>query len=306
MIGGLCGLAFGMGEGDIDGCLARFSKGVTGLSVASMFASGKQSSTLRTISRPTYLRSAVSNGSILSRRALDFVFPPRCPVTQSPVAVDGDMSAEGWRQLIFIDDPVCARCGMPFVSDFGVGVDCPLCLVEPPDFDSARAAVLYNDAAHDLIVAFKYSDRTDLAGVFTKWMARAGAGLISERSVLMPVPLHPRRLFSRRYNQSALLAKRLAGQFGADLRLDDLYRHRATVPQQSLSTIGRRRNVAGAFTVRPERITRLKGAHIVLIDDVLTTGATLSAISKTLKRCGAARVDALAVARVVKHGVATI
>ncbi len=240
-------------------------------------------------------------------RALDLILPPRCPVTQEEITAQHMLGPWAWSATHFIEEPFCGRCGIPFAAEYGEGVECPSCIAEPPDFDRARAAVVYDDASHQLIVRFKHSDRTELAAMFARWIARAGTGLITRSSVLAPIPLHSRRLLARRYNQSALLAQGTAKHSGAKLSLGEFVRRRATPPQKELSREARKRNVAGAFGFRSEVArARFKGAHVILIDDVLTTGATLSAAARTLKRAGAAQVDALVLARVVKGGVGAI
>lgn len=242
-----------------------------------------------------------------ARRAIDLAMPPHCPVTQEDVASAGVLGAKAWGAVHFISDPACRRCGAPFSADYGEEVECPSCIAAPPDFDRARAAIVYDDASHQLVVRFKHGDRTDLAAMFGGWMARAADGMVTGSSILTPVPLHPRRLLARRFNQSALLAGAVARETGARLAVDGLVRRRATPPQKDLSAEGRRRNVAGAFALRNDAALALfKNAHAVLIDDVLTTGATLSAAARALKRAGAARVDALVLARVVKGGIGAI
>lgn len=240
------------------------------------------------------------------RRALDLILPPTCPVSGERVAAPGLLSPAAWSKLQFIDDPVCARCGAPFAHDYGEGAECAGCIAAPPAFGRARAAVVYDDASHKLVVGFKHADRTELVALFGTWLARAGAPLIGEETILAPAPLHWRRLLTRRYNQAGLLASTLAKATGARLIPDALKRVRATPPQQSLSADARKRNVAGAFAVRPKRAGDISGAHIVLIDDVLTTGATLSACARALKKSGAASVDALVLARVAKSGGVSI
>lgn len=242
----------------------------------------------------------------VGRSVLDALTPPLCPVSGAPMGAAGLLSASAWAALHFIEEPFCSLCGVPFSAEYGAEVLCPSCIAAPPAFDAARAAVVYNDASHKLIVGFKHSDRTELAPLFAQWLARAGEGLLSRSAILVPVPLHFRRLFSRRYNQSAVLTNALAKRTGARAGLEVLRRVRATPPQKNLSADARRRNVAGAFTINQKPGAHIDGAHIVLIDDVLTTGATLSACARVLKKAGAARVDALVLARVVKGGVGAI
>ncbi len=239
-----------------------------------------------------------------SARLLDAALPPLCPISDERVAAPGFLAASAWSKLQFIDDPVCARCGAPFSHDIGEGVECARCIAEPPDFDCARAAVVYDDASHGLIVSFKHADKTELTPLFARWLAHAGASMLSKDVILVPAPLHRARLFSRRYNQAAMLATALSRLAAATVEPMLLERTRATPPQKNLSPEARRRNVAGAIGVRPGYEARVAGAHIVLIDDVLTTGATLSASARALKKAGARRVDALALARVVKGGSA--
>ncbi len=234
--------------------------------------------------------------------ALNVILPPICPINEIPVARQGALSPDAWKKIRFIDDPACARCGAPFAHDFGAGAECGSCIAEPPAFDRARAAAVYDEASHALIVAFKHADRTDLAPLFAGWLARAGAGMVTPASILAPVPLHPRRLFSRRYNQSAVLAQRLAGATGARFSPMFFERLRATPSQKGMSADARRRNVAGAIGVRRNAASEANGAEVVIIDDVMTTGATLSACARAAKRAGAVRVEALVLARTMKGG----
>ena len=238
--------------------------------------------------------------------ALNALAPPFCPVTNEEIKTPHAASPTGWAALHFVEEPYCRRCGIPFAAEYGSAVECASCIATPPDFDRARAAVLYDDASHNLIVAFKHSDRTELAPMFAAWMTRAGNDLVNSASILAPAPLHWRRLVARRYNQSLLLAGAIAKTTGARLAVGDLIRIRATPPQKNLSRDARRRNVAGAFGIRKGAREMIKDAHITLIDDVLTTGATLSSAARTLKKAGARRVDALVLARVVKGGIGAI
>lgn len=240
------------------------------------------------------------------RALLDLIAPPLCPLTQSRVVEADLLSADGWSRLAFIDDPVCARCGVPFEFNHGAGAECAGCIAEPPAFDAARAAVIYDAAAHDLIVAFKHNDRTDLAPLFAAWLVRAGGCWLSGDAVIAPAPLHWRRLFKRRYNQSALLAQRVAAASGAPAVLDALVRRRPTPAQQGLSADARRRNLQGAVIVSERRREAIAGRRVIVIDDVLTTGATLSACARALKQAGAHEVFGLVLARVARDGVRAI
>jgi ComF family protein len=241
------------------------------------------------------------------KSSLDLVMPPHCPVTREEVSAYGALGPSAWAAAHFIEDPYCGRCGVPFAAEYGVEVECPSCIAYPPDFDRARAALVYDDASHKMIVGFKHGDRTELAAMFGAWMARAGAQMVTQSSILAPIPLHPKRLRSRRFNQSLLLARNVAEGLGAKLSIDGLVRRRETPPQKDLSAEARKRNVSGAFGIRSDAArARFQGAHVVLVDDVLTTGATLSAAARALKRAGAAQVDALVLARVVKGGIGAI
>lgn len=240
------------------------------------------------------------------RLALDFLLPPTCPITGERVSTPGLLSARGWSELQFIDDPVCALCGAPFVHDEGEGAICASCAAEPPSFDAARAAVVYGEASHKLIVAFKHQDRTDLAPLLASWLVRAGAGFVPPDALVVPCPLHPMRLMARRYNQAAMLAIAFGKATGRELALDALRRVKRTPPQKEMSAAERKRNVAGAFAAADSWRDRLEGRRIVLIDDVLTTGATLSAATRAIKKAGATRVDALVLARVSRGGVAAL
>jgi len=221
--------------------------------------------------------------------------------------MDGALGPQAWAAAHFIEAPYCGRCGAPYGAQYGDDLECISCIASPPDFDSARAALVYDDATHGLIVGFKHGDRTELAPMFAGWMARAGSDLLSDATIIVPAPLHRRRLFSRRYNQSALLAREIARLSRTALSIGEFVRVRSTPPQKDLSASARRRNVAGAFGFRDDRAREtFSGAHVVLVDDVMTTGATLCAAARALKRAGAGRVDALVLARVVKGGSGAI
>ena len=228
----------------------------------------------------------------------DLLLPPRCLACGVTVSTPGAVCVECWRALRLISAPMCAACGFPFDYDLGAGVLCGECAGRAPPFGRARAVLRYDDASRDLVIAFKHRDRTDAAPTFGTWMARAGAELLDDADLLVPVPLHRMRLIRRRFNQSALLAHALAGRTGVACAPDALIRTRPTPSQGGLNRAQRLRNVQGAFKVR--RAGDMKDRRIVLVDDVLTTGATASACTRVLLRAGAASVDVLTLARVVR------
>jgi len=212
----------------------------------------------------------------------------------------GALCPDCFRLTGFITDPCCVRCGVPFSSAAQGGKDglCPTCRVTPPVFERARAALRYDSQARRLLLPFKHADRTEIAAVLVPHMARAGARLLRQADVLVPVPLHRRRLFARRYNQAALLVRGLARAARKPAVLDALVRFRATASLGDKSALERAQEVAGAFAVRPSRIARLAGRRVLLVDDVMTSGATANACALALKAAGAGAVDVLVAARV--------
>lgn len=257
--------------------------------------------------KPQILNRLGTWGRETARKTLDLAMPPHCPVTREEIASAEALGAQAWAAAHFIEPPCCIRCGAPFSTNYGEAFECLLCLAEPPDFRQARAVLVYDDVSRRMIVNFKHGDQTELAAMFGAWMARTGSDVLTTSSILAPVPLHPSRLRARRFNQSALLARAIARVSGSQLSIDGLVRRRATPPQADLPIKARKRNVSGAFGVRDDKAReRFRCAHVVLVDDVLTTGATLSAAARALKRAGAQEVDALVLARVVKGGVGAI
>ena len=223
------------------------------------------------------------------------LFPPQS-LDGGPRPLAGGFSAEAWSRIRFLDGPVCDGCGTPF--DFDPGARCAACLAKPRAFDAARAACLYDETSRDPILKLKHADRLDLAPMFARWLSRTAAPLIEEADAIAPVPLHPLRLVHRRYNQAAEIARPLAAMTGTPYLPDALVRRRATATQGGKSGSGRKRNVAGAFEVPAARRGQVEGLRILLIDDVLTTGATAEGCARALKVAGAARVDLAVVARV--------
>ena len=233
------------------------------------------------------------------RFALDVALPPLCPSCREPLGDGVGLCASCWSKLSLIEPPYCARLGIPFTYDPGPGLLSMEAIANPPAYDRARAAVRYDDIARALVHQFKYGDRLDLAPMMGRWMARAGGELLVETDGLIPVPLHWRRLWARRFNQSAALAGVISGLAGVPMLHDALRRVRATPQQVGLSREQRADNVQGAFRVPPERKSEVIGRRLILIDDVLTSGATVDTCARALLRAGAAHVDVLVFARVV-------
>ena len=229
---------------------------------------------------------------------LDLVLPPLCLSCRKPVARQGGLCADCWGALHFLTDPACLRCGQPFAEQRQEGLVCGACLADPPPFDRARAAFRYDDASKGLVLSFKHADRPGLARYLAPWMARAAGPMLADADLIVPVPLHRWRLLHRRYNQAALLAMALAKRSGVPCMPDLLRRARRTPPQGTLGRDARARNVKGAIRLG-KAIDFVKEKRILLVDDVLTTGATLGECVRSLREAGAARVDVVTLARVV-------
>jgi len=239
------------------------------------------------------------------RLALDIALPTLCVACREPVAGEG-VCAACWAKLSFIAPPYCPRLGIPFVYDPGPDLLSMEAIANPPAYARARAAVRYDDVARTLVHGLKYQDRTDLAPAMGRWMARAGRELLAEADALVPVPLHWRRGWSRRYNQSGALARVIERQSGVKLVSEVLRRVRPTQQQIGLSRPQRASNVQGAFKVASHRQSEIQGRRVILVDDVLTSGATADACARALLRAKAASVDVLVFARVVDSHKAPI
>jgi len=255
----------------------------------------RPAATVERVSRFAGLTGALRNAF---RFALDVALPPLCAACREPVEDQG-LCATCWSKLSFIARPFCERLGIPFAYDPGPGMLSMEAIADPPSYHRARAAVRYDDVARALVHAFKYGDRLDLTPTIGRWTAGAGRELLADADALVPVPLHWRRLWSRRFNQSAALAEAVSAASGVAVLHAAIKRVKATAHQVGLSKSERATNVQGAFRVSDEGKAKVTGRRLVLIDDVLTSGATADACARALLRAGAANVDVLVFARVV-------
>ena len=240
------------------------------------------------------------------RSLANFVWPHRSLLTGERHPGDGPLTPDDFRQIQFLNGAGCRSCAIPVEQDVGAETKCGACLAHAPAVAEARAAIAYDDVSRRAILELKHAGRRDGLNAMTNWMALAGRDILPETDWLVPVPLHYQRLASRGFNQAAWLAQGVARQTGTLALIDGLSRKRNTPSQGGLTARQRRRNVAGAFEVRASRLGRLKGSTVTLVDDVLTTGSTLTACTKALKKAGVARVNVLVLARVVREADYTI
>lgn len=230
---------------------------------------------------------------------LDQFYPPVCLRCDAAIADADALCAKCFVELRPITAPLCPRLGIPFEISLGSDAVSAEAIADPPPFDRSRSAVIYNEVARKLVSRLKYGDRPELARFCGRLMAAAGHELWESEPVLVPVPLHRYRQFERRYNQSTELARALAKITG--LQVDPLLvsRVKRTKQQVGLSADQRQRNVAGAFATRPNALGRLNGRGVVIVDDVITTGSTVKAVTRALTKAGVRRVDVISFARVV-------
>lgn len=236
---------------------------------------------------------------------MEWLLPARCPLTGEAVERQGMIAPAAWAALRFVALPQCPSCGIPLTlaaESAGIpDLKCADCLNDPPPFMAARSSLVYDDASRKLILGFKHADQTYAVKTFVPWLARAGAAFWPHDPILVPVPLHRWRLLRRRYNQAALLAHGLARETKRLCVPDLLERIRHTPTQGHLKAEERARNVSRAFIVNPRHAATLQGRSVVLVDDVLTTGATVRACTNALLKAGATSVNVLTIARAVKN-----
>jgi ComF family protein len=236
------------------------------------------------------------------RAAVDIVYPPSCIACQAATGEAQALCPACWGEMRFIERPYCERLGTPFAVDLGDGMVSPAAIADPPVFARARAVCRFDGTARELVHRLKYGDRTDLALTMARMMTQAGRELLPEADVIVPVPLHRFRLWTRRFNQAAALAQVVAQRSGVPLAPLALARVKRTRQQVGLTRAQRADNLQGAFKVPPAARPQIEGRRVLLVDDVLTTGATGNAAARALLRGGARTVDILTFARVVADG----
>jgi ComF family protein len=243
------------------------------------------------------VRRLAATGSAAARsRVADFILPPVCLKCHKPLGGHDALCARCWRGIAFIRAPLCDRLGIPLPYDTGVTTVSAAALANPPAYDRARAAAHFDGVVRDLVHSLKYADRHDGRRLLGRWLSTAGAEFLPDADLIIPVPLHRWRLFTRRFNQAALLAQELSRLRGVPWDATALVRVKRTPQQVGLTRDQRQYNMAAAFKVPEAGRARIEDRKIVLVDDVITTGATANACARVLKAAGAARVDVLAVA----------
>ncbi len=236
------------------------------------------------------------------RKTLDLIYPPICVHCTAPVVSSDSLCAKCWSELRPISEPICPVLGLPFGVSLGVNALSAQAIASPPEFDRARSAFIYGDITHSIISRFKYGDKPELARFCALTMSAALTEIFENNPILVPVPLHKKRQWQRRYNQANELAKQLAAIKDLQVVPNLVERVRETKQQVGLSAKQREKNVAGAFEVKFDLIGKYQEHRIVIVDDVMTTGATLNSLAKTFKKAGYKKIDVISFARVVKDG----
>lgn len=235
------------------------------------------------------------------RGLLDVLLPPLCLRCREPVSEPQSVCGACWNGIRFLAPPWCVQCGIPFPHALGEGVRCAACLAKPRAFARLRSAIAYDDGSRDLILGFKHADKLEACPLLVRWMLAVIRDEMRDADVIVPVPLHWKRLVMRKYNQAGLLAHGLGRLSGLPVAPRVLVRRRATESQGTMpSARARLRNVASVFEVPVPARPSVSGRRILLVDDVLTTGATATACAKALLRGGAASVSIVTLARVVR------
>jgi predicted amidophosphoribosyltransferase len=244
------------------------------------------------------------------QRVLRLLYPPQCVGCDVLVGTEAPLCAACWRQTPFLSGLVCDSCGAPLRGEArdaagdAAGADveyCDACLSHPRPWDRGRAALLYHGVGRDIVLRLKHGDRTELAGPAGLWLAHAARPLLRATTLIAPVPAHWRRLFQRRYNQAALIAQKAASELDLPWMPDLLQRVRATPDQGHRSYDERLANVKGAIMAHPRRRPQMAGRHVLIVDDVMTSGATLGAAAEAALAGGAGGVSVAVLARVAER-----
>lgn len=236
------------------------------------------------------------------QRCLNFILPPRCLMCFERCQNQGSLCSTCWGKLNFITAPFCQRCGIPFEFQVEGALVCASCLDHPPIFDQARSVAQYNEASKQILMGFKHGDMLHYSHILAQWMSASGQALLARTDLIIPVPLHPWRLMVRQYNQAAVLGNYISKLTGVNKCNNLLVRTRHTASQGHKSVKDRGKNVKSAFKLNPNYKGNIKGQSVLIIDDVLTTGATVNECAATLKQAGAGQVNVLTFARVMKPG----
>ncbi len=234
------------------------------------------------------------------QRALSVIYPPQCQMCTAMVAETGGLCGACWAETPFLRGLVCDACGVPLPGSEADGALCDTCLEASRPWQAGRAALAYRDLGRRIVLALKHGDRTDLAKPAAKWMAAAGQSFLTSDTLFVPIPVHWTRLLTRRYNQAAELTKALASHTGQPCCQDALIRTRRTAKQDGMSVEARQRNMAGAITVSDKRAELLRHGRVCLVDDVMTSGATLETAAHALWQAEVDHVFVLLLARVEK------
>ena len=259
---------------------------------------------LRAIATHEHMKPATNRIVREGRRTIstiaDFLVPPVCIACRCHLVTHHALCPSCWAGIDFIQTPICDTTGIPLPFDTGERMVSAAALAAPPAYNRLRSVAAHTDIMRNLIHALKYGDRTDGLAVFGRWLARASAEFHDDTNVIVPIPLNRWRLWHRRFNQSALLAQALGRETGLPVNTRALTRPRATRSQVGLSVDQRRRNVSGAFQVPDHKCAEIRDQNILLVDDVMTTGATINAAVRSLRRAGAKGVDVVTLARVLE------
>ncbi|KKB96192.1 DNA utilization protein GntX [Candidatus Arcanobacter lacustris] len=231
------------------------------------------------------------------RKILDLIFPPKCLICGSLIASMPGLCSNCWANINFISKPACAKCNLPFEYDFGEDVICGACTASKPLYHKAKSVFIYDDFSKPLLHGLKYQDKTHLAPYLASLMRIAAGDLLSYSDIIIPVPLHKKKLLSRLYNQSALLSLYLHKSTKIPFEPNLLIKHKNTKTQTGLTKKQRLSNIKGSFMINEKFIYQVKDKNIMLVDDVITTGATINACTRLLLKYGANKVNILTLAR---------